>query len=197
MNIKFKTNVFTTVMVSLLSLHSFASTNDGAVIAGPDNAQITIEEYADFECPYCVRGANTMRLVLKEYEGRVKLVFRNMPLEFHQHALVAAKAFSAVYLQNRNLAYEFYSEIFSNQEQLKSQGVEYLFSMAKTIGVDVEQMKKDMDSDKVYKMLEADRTAAAAHKFTGTPSFMIGNEAVTGSYPYEYIKKIVDRQLGL
>ena len=197
MNLKLKTNVFTTVLVSLLSLHSWASSDEGAVIAGPDNAQITIEEYADFECHYCVSGANTMRLLLKEYDGKVKLVFRNLPLDFHKYSLVAAKAFSAVYLQNRNLAYEFYSEIFANQEQLKSRGVEYLYSMAKIIGVNVEQMKKDMESDKVYKMLEADRAAAKIHNFKGTPSFMIGNEAVTGSYPYEYIKKIVDRQLGI
>jgi protein-disulfide isomerase len=77
------------------------------MIAGLANAPVTIEEFADFECKYCVRGSNTTREVLKNYAGKVNLVFRNMPLPAHQNALIAAKAFSAVCLQSPSLAYSY------------------------------------------------------------------------------------------
>jgi protein-disulfide isomerase len=171
------------------------SSGSGCAIAGPKNAPLTIEEYADFECPYCVRGANTIKQALKEYPGKIKLIYRNMPLPFHSHAVAAAKAFSAVCLQSPQLAMTFHNELFANQEELQKKGEAYLFEVANKIGVNVERMKQDMDGPEVAKSLSEDQQAAEAHGFKGTPSFLIGSEPVVGAMPYSEIKKVIERQL--
>lgn len=180
------------------STSAFAQTGGtaGCVIAGPSTASLTIEEYADFECPYCVRGANTMKQALSEYSGKIKLVYRNMPLAAHANALVAAKAFSAVCMQNPSLAYTFQNDLFANQSEFKTKGEPYLYDLANKIGVDVTQMKTDMAGPDIAKSIADDQAAATQHALTGTPSFMIGTEAVTGALPYSEIKKVIDRQLG-
>lgn len=173
-----------------------AGTTDGCVVAGPDNAAVTIEEFADFECSYCVRGSNTMKDVLKDYAGKVKLVFRNMPLPAHPTAMIAAQAFAAVCLQSPTLAYAYQAALFENQDKFVSEGEPYLYSLAQKLGVDVDQMKTDMNGDQVAKSIARDNQLAQAHNFKGTPSFMIGTEPVQGAYPYDQIKSIIDKQLG-
>ena len=168
----------------------------GCVIAGSGNAPLTIEEYADFECPYCARGSNTMKEVLKNYPGKIKLVFRNMPLPAHTNAYAAAKAFSAVCLQSPSLAYSFQKELFDNQDKLVVQGESFLYETAEKLGANVSQMKLDMNGETVTHSIAEDQKLADSHHFKGTPSFMIGTEPVTGSHPYDEIKKIVDQQLG-
>jgi len=173
-----------------------AGESRGCAIAGPSNAVLTIEEYGDFECKYCVRGSKTMREVLKNYPGKINLVFRNMPLPAHQNAFVAAKAFSAVCLQSPSLAYSFQKELFDNQDKLVSQGEAFLYEVAENLGIDVTKMKSDMNGDAVAKSIAEDQQLADSHNFKGTPSFMIGTEPIVGALPYDEIKKVIDKQLG-
>jgi protein-disulfide isomerase len=168
---------------------------DGCIIAGSDSAPITIQEFSDFECPYCARGAEAMQEVLKNYPGKIKLVFRNMPLSFHKNALTAAKAFRAVCLQSADLANLYQQELFENQDKLASQGDIFLEQVAAKIGVDVQKMKVDMNSDEVAKSIAQDQKLAKSLKFTGTPSFLIGQEKLVGARPYEDFKKIIEKQL--
>jgi protein-disulfide isomerase len=168
----------------------------GCVIAGREDAPLTIEEFVDFNCPYCVTGARTMNRVLESYPNKVKLVLRNMPLPFHApNSTVAAKAFIAVWLQGKDLAYAFQSELFEHQDQMK-RGETFLFETAIKVGADLDRLKRDMNGSVVAKILEKDQRAAQALGFSGTPSFLIGSESVTGSRPYEDLKVVIDRQLG-
>ncbi len=120
-----------------------------------------------------------------------------MPLPMHPNALIAAKAFAAVYLQCSALANSFQAQLFANQAEFDKTGEPYLYELAEKIGVDVATMKHDMDGEHVAKILAQDHAEFETHGFKGTPSFMIGTEAVTGARHYAEIKKIVDRQLGL
>jgi len=172
-----------------------AFAGEGCVIAGPANAPITIEEYADFECVYCAKGAEAMKKVLQDYQGKVKLVLRNMPLSAHPHAASAAKAFVAVWLQNPSVAYNFQETLFTNQSRLQNEGEEFLIEAAKSLGVDIDRMKTDMQGDEVQKILAEDAALAKGYGFRGTPSFRIGSESVLGSRPYSEIKTIIDRQM--
>ncbi|MGZ3742457.1 MAG: DsbA family protein [Pseudobdellovibrionaceae bacterium] len=193
------TNMKLVLFAALISSANLAYASEGSrgcTIAGSNNAAITIQEFADFECKYCVLGANTMKEVLKNYPGKVNLVFRNMPLPFHQNAFVSAKAFSAVCLQNPSLAYSYQKELFENQDKLASQGEPYLYVVAEKLGVDVTKMKSDMNGEAVTKAIAEDQELADAHSFKGTPSFLVGTEEVVGAQPYDEIKKVIDKQLG-
>ncbi|WP_413289762.1 DsbA family protein [Bdellovibrio sp. HCB337] len=197
---KFGFKKFAVILSACVSIYGFAyadSKPGGCTIAGPENAVLTIEEYSDFECPYCAKGSEVMKQVLKDYDGKVKLVFRNLPLPFHKNAEIAAKAFTAVCLQSPSLAHSFQTTLFANQDKVTKEGETYIFKVAKKLGVDVSVMKADMQGPKVAEILADDKAAADSHNFKGTPSFMIGSEAVVGARPYTEFKRIIDRQLGL
>ncbi len=196
----FQRNTVAMVLVVLgMTTTALARPDSETAMPKPDRTTasvVTIEEFSDFQCPYCARGADTMKEVLKDYPGKVKLVFRNMPLPFHPHALVAAKAFTAVRLQSPKLGCAFRDELFANQHELAEQGESYLYALASQLGVDVSKMKTDMAGDQVAKSLAEDQQLANTHGFNGTPSFMIGTVAITGARPYSEFKKIIDQQLG-
>jgi protein-disulfide isomerase len=167
------------------------------IIAGPTGAALTIEEFADFTCPYCSKGAATIEKVLKEFPNDVNLVFRNVPLDGHQPGSgQAAKAFAAVELQSTTAAYAFEKALFENQDQLISQGDSFLFATATGLGIDLNKMKADMDGSVVAKMIADDTRRFSDSGFRGTPSYLIGKEALQGAYPYRKIKAIVEKELG-
>jgi protein-disulfide isomerase len=165
------------------------------VIAGPKTASITIEEYSDFECPYCAKGSSTVAQLLKDYPGKIRVVLRQMPLPMHANALVAAKAFTAVCQQGPDAAYAFQEKLFHNQDKLGERGEAFLFEAAKSIGANVDRMKVDMKSDAITQSLESDRQALERHGFNAVPSYVVGNEKIIGAQPLSEFKKLIDRQL--
>lgn len=90
-----------------------------APIKGPGNAKVTIIEFSDFQCPYCKRGFETISQVLKEYDGKVRLVFKQFPLNaIHPKAQKAAEA--SVCATDQNKFWEFHDILFQNQEEWSS-----------------------------------------------------------------------------
>src|SRR5262245_30920145 len=59
---------------------------------GPKNAPVTMIAFSDYECPFCRKAEETVEQVLKTYEGKIRYVFRDYPLPFHQNARPAAVA---------------------------------------------------------------------------------------------------------
>jgi protein-disulfide isomerase len=156
---------------------------------------LVIEEFADFECVYCAQGNETMKAISDHYRDKIKLVFRNFPLSFHKYSLLAAKAYTAITLQDQLLAQRWRNRIFENQRRLKEEGETFVFEVATQVGVDLETMKKDMASTVVDQMIEQDRKRAEELGFKGTPSFLIGSERVQGTRSFEEFKNIIDQQL--
>jgi len=83
-----------------------------AVWKGNPNAKVTLVEYADFECPYCVRFyTNTMKQLLADYGNQVRFTFRNYPLSFHTNAKPAAEAYECAVEQGKG--WEMYDKLFT------------------------------------------------------------------------------------
>ncbi|MCB0407172.1 MAG: DsbA family protein, partial [Bdellovibrionales bacterium] len=165
--------------------------SDGRAVFGKKDAPITIVEYSDFECPYCAKGYDTMKEVMKEYQGKVKVIYKHLPLEFHPMAMPAAKYFEAMVIQSPSKAEKFHDMIFENQNKLKSQKEAYLKDAAKKVGADMNKLMKDLDSDAVKKVIEADMAEAKEFGFSGTPGFLVNGVSLKGAYPYEEFKKII------
>lgn len=184
------------VILSRGALAAPGGDGNGCPIAGPEDARVVIEEFVDFSCKYCASGAQTMKKIVADYPNQVKLVLRNFPLAFHDKALVAAKAFSAVCLQSPKTAHAFQEVIFNNQEKFNREGESFLFDEAEKLGLNISQMQSDMNGIVVSEQITADQRKAAILKIKGTPSYLIGKELVEGSLPYDEIKKVVEKQLG-
>jgi protein-disulfide isomerase len=189
-------NLFKMIFSTLALIAAATTAHAQVFIGGNPKAALTIEEYADFQCPYCSKGAKLIDHVLKDYPNQVRVVFRNRPLSnVHKHADCSAKAFLAVAKQNPALAKHFYDEIFAHQDELEARGEDYLYEAAARVGADVAKMKTDMVSAEVAKALSADVAEAERLQIDGVPSFMVGTEKVTGAVPYSELKKTIDQQL--
>lgn len=159
-------------------------------VRGKADAKVTIVEFSDFQCPFCQRGAMVMDQVLKEYPNDVKLVFKNLPLSFHQEARPAAKA--ALAAKEQGKFWEMYDELFANQHKL---GADAYLEFAQKIGLNIDKFKADLASDKVEKMIQSDSDQAASLGVQGTPAFFVGGVKVSGARPLQSFKEIIDRLL--
>jgi predicted DsbA family dithiol-disulfide isomerase len=188
-NLKYRSQVFLAVLVLVV----------GSGLARADQQAnkepLVIEEFADFECSYCAKGNSTMKEVQDFYKQRVKIVFRNFPLDFHNNAYLAAKANIAISMQNSEFAALWREQIFLNQQRLSSEGGAYIFEVANQLGVNIDRMRSDMNSTKVIQLVESDKQRAQELGFKGTPSFLIGTVKLSGARSLEEFKKIIDEQL--
>ena len=156
-----------------------AKTNThSAHIRGNPDAPVTLEEFGDFQCPPCGKFSEFVEELLKEYNPRLRLVFRNFPLSGHEHAREAALAAEAAGLQGK--FWEMHDTLYREQETwTKAPNVRELFeSYAGTIGLDVDQFKKDMDGDKARERVDSDRALADFLGVKATPTLFINNRPV-------------------
>jgi protein-disulfide isomerase len=167
----------------------------GRATEGTKGAPIQIVEYSDFQCPFCGKGYATLQEVLKNYQGKVEFMFKNLPLPMHPMAMPAAKRFTAITLQDPAKAYKFHNEVFQNQRRLTSDGEKFLDEVAKKVGANVAQMKKDMEGDKVKSIIDADMAEAEKFGISGTPGFIVNGVSIRGAYPFETFKNIIDKKL--
>jgi protein-disulfide isomerase len=157
---------------------------------GPDKAPVTIVEFSDFQCPYCGREYPVIERVMKEYDGKVRLVFRHFPLDFHPFAEKAAEAGACA--QDQGKFWELHDKMFTNQTKL---AVDDLKGYAKSLGMDATKFDKCLDSGEKKTLVEEDTKAGSAAGVNGTPAFFINGVFINGAQPYEQIKQTIDREL--
>lgn len=160
-------------------------------IRGPKDAPLTLVEYSDFECPFCSRGYATVNDLMKKYNGKIRFIYKHLPLSFHEQAMISAQYYEAIRLQNEQKAWQFHDEIFMNQGKLKN-GTAFLDASAKKVGADMAKLKKDLNSDAVKNRIAADMKEAADFGMQGTPGFLLNGVPVRGAYPAEYFVTLVD-----
>jgi protein-disulfide isomerase len=157
---------------------------------GPKNAKVTIYEFSDFQCPFCSKGAAVVDELKKAYGDKIRVVFKNLPLGFHQHAELAARAAHAAGQQGK--FWEMHDVLFKNSRNL---GEEPIKGFAKQIGLDMAKWEKDLNSPATKAKIEADKALAGKVGARGTPNFYINGEHIAGAQPVDNFKAIIDKQL--
>jgi len=157
---------------------------------GPAAAKVTIVEFSDFECPFCGRVMPAVEKVMKDYEGKVRLVFRQYPLDFHPHAGKAAEA--ALCAADQGKFWELHDKMFASQKELE---VEKLKDYAKATGLDSLKFDACLDSGGKKALVDADQKAGSEAGVNGTPAFFINGILLSGAQPYEKFKDVIDREL--
>jgi protein-disulfide isomerase len=155
---------------------SAKSDTESPHIRGNPDAPVTLEEYGDFQCPPCGMFATFLGQLEKEYDSRLRVVFRNFPLAMHEHAREAALAAEAAGLQGR--FWEMHDVLYREQEAWsKAPNVRELFeSYAGVIGLDLDRFRKDMDGEKARARVEADRQRGESLGIQITPTLFINNQ---------------------
>ena len=172
-------------------------------VMGSETAPVTVVEFADYQCPYCLRFTKTTFPYLKrDYidTGKVRWVALNLPLPFHKDARKAAQAAHCAGEQNR--FWEMREELFKNPQKLAA---EHLPEHAASVGVaDVEAFNACLASDRHLADIDQDAKDAGAVRLTGTPSFIIGKTAsdkitgdvVIGAQPLNVFNAAIKKALG-
>jgi protein-disulfide isomerase len=144
---------------------------------GPPNAPVHLEEFGDFECPPCGAFHPILKQMKQEFGDKLRVTFREFPLQNHQHAIPAASAAEAAGMQGK--FWEMHGLIFENQAKWKGEfDVRPIFEgYAKQIGIDVERFKRDVVSDRVDQRIFLDGKRAHSLGVGGTPTvFLNGRE---------------------
>lgn len=173
---------------------------DGAAgVKGEENAPITIVEFSDYQCPFCERFySQTLPSMLSDYveSGKVKLVFKDLPLPFHPNADNAAVAARCGGEQGNY--WGMHDELFGNQESWVSlpDPSETFAGYATKIGLDGGKLKDCMKSGKFDKVIQENVREANKVGLSGTPSFVINGLSVVGAQPYQVFQQVLDQELG-
>ena len=160
------------------------------MFVGNKNGVITLVEYSDFECPFCSRGYKTAKDFMKAYDGKVRYVFKHLPLSFHKNAMPAAQYYEALRLQSEKMASKFHDALFENQADIKK-GASYFKSVAKKLGANMKKIAKDIKSSAVQDRIAQDMKEAAKFGIQGTPGYVLNGIPIKGAYPLSHFKKIV------
>ncbi len=166
----------------------------GAPFKGKKDAKVVIQQFSDFQCPFCSRVEPTIDEVEKVYGSKVKIVWRNLPLPFHKDAGPAAEAALEAQAQKGNAGFwTYHKKLFENQQ--KGLGRETLDAIAQEMGLDMAKFKAAMDQGTHKAKVEADKADAEKAGVRGTPGFTVNGYFVSGAQPFPAFKKVIDLAL--
>jgi len=172
---------------------------------GDKSAKLTLIEFSDYQCPFCVRHfRETLPQLEREYinTGKVKYVFRDFPIEsIHRDAFKAAEAANCAGEQGKY--WQMHDRLFQNQNQL---GVEELPKHAQAIGLSLSAFQQCLDSGKHAAEIRKDMEHGQRAGVNGTPTFFLGVQdsdgenvkvlrAIVGAQPYVQFKEAIESAL--
>jgi protein-disulfide isomerase len=152
---------------------------------------VTLVEFTDFHCPFCGRAVATLKDVMREYDGKIRWVFRDFPIaSLHPMAAKAAEAARCAGEQGK--FWEYHDLLFVGQSQAT---IEDFKRSAEQLKLDSKRFGQCLDSGKHQAAVEADVQEGARLGVTGTPTFFINGRILVGAQPLESFRRIVEAEL--
>ena len=165
---------------------------DGRPYLGPEDAQVTIAEFTDYECPFCARHfRDTMPQLLREYDGDIKYVILNFPISrIHPFAQKAAEAAECAYDQNK--FWEYHDVLFQNQRALDAPSLKI---HAEEVGLDTDAFSACLDSGAKAPLVLDDLQDGQRYGVSATPTFFINGQRLIGARPFRSFQTLIDAAL--
>ena len=183
----------------------FVSLGDDPV-KGNQNAQVTIVEFSDFQCPFCARFfSQTLPQIQQDYidSGKVRLVYKDFPLDnIHQNAKAASVAARCANEQGK--FWEYHNKLFESQTQWASLGAAKATNTFKQYATELKlnsgNFDSCLDSAKYLDEVNKDYQDGTNYGVSGTPAFFIGNDKdgyvmLIGAKPYLEFQQRIDDEL--
>lgn len=148
------------------------------VTLGNPNGDVTMVEFFDYNCGFCKRALDDMMTLIKN-NPNLRVVLKEMPV-LSQGSMDAAAVAVAVALQDKSgkRYLDFHQRLLTGRGQADKARA---LAVAKEVGADMARIEKDMNGGEVKAALQESFALAEALGFQGTPSYVIGNEAVVGA----------------
>lgn len=164
---------------------------------GPPDAPVVIEEYSDFQCPYCQRFAQqTAPRILEEYvkTGKVRFVYRHFAFIGDESVWAAQAAECAA---NQGRFWDYHDKLFASQagENRGAFSRDRLKGFARGLDLDQAKFNRCLDNNETMNRVLQDKTEAQRLQLRSTPSFFVNGLPIVGALPFEEFKAVIDRQL--
>jgi protein-disulfide isomerase len=157
---------------------------------GPESAKVSIVEFSDFQCPYCAQASETVKKIRETYGERVRFVFRQFPLSFHQNARGAAEAAFAAHAQGK--FWPYHDRLFEHQGALDRKSLE---TYAQELGLDLPAFKKGLDDKSFDQQIEADLALGKTAKVDGTPTMFINGKRAPNPTEFDAVAPLIEAAL--
>jgi protein-disulfide isomerase len=154
------------------------------LVAGNPNGKVTMVEFFDYNCGYCKRAMpDVIRMV--EEDKDLKLVLKEFPI-LGPGSLAAAKA--AIASKKQGKYWDFHLAMLGHEGHVEAETV---MDIAKSVGLDVQKLKADMESEEIGNILEANMSLAQKLGIQGTPAFIVDETLIPGAIGYEALAAAV------
>ncbi len=168
-----------------------------ANVLGAPAATVTVEEFADYQCPTCATVHTKMKEINSLYSGRIKFIYRSYPLtQIHKNAYDAAVAAEAAGMQGKYWAMQ--DQLFTNQQAWSnsSEARKTFDGYAEKIGLDVAKFQTDMAGLPTKTRVDADLARGKALAISGTPTvFINGRKLAFEEMDVNPMRQIIDGEL--
>lgn len=169
---------------------SFADNSDSP-FKGATNAKVVIQEFSDFQCPFCSKATEVVGEISKAYGDKVKIVYRNFPLvDIHPQAKPAAEA--AVCANKQGKFWPMHDKIFASNHDISATNLE---KWAQESGVDMTKFKSCLQNHESEKDIQRDVAEAERVGVNSTPTFFVNGKKVPGgALPFPRFKGLIDAE---
>ncbi|MBI2642665.1 MAG: DsbA family protein [Candidatus Wildermuthbacteria bacterium] len=166
-------------------------------IRGNPNAEITLVEFSDLECPFCKAFHPTAQQALDEYGDKIRWVYKHFPLDnIHPKADKEAEAAEcAGELGGNDKFWEYVDRVFEATPSNNGLDPVLLPQMAQDLGLDRTKFEACLNSGKYASRVEADYQQGLKAGVTGTPGSFLNGVPVRGAVPYAVLKATIDAEL--
>jgi len=159
--------------------------NPADPVAGNPQGDVTVVEFFDYQCGYCKAvQADTQSLI--KGDSKLRFVLKEFPI-LGPASVVASKAALASRAQGKYM--EFHNALMAQRGQLDEA---VIMRLAKSVGLDTDRLKKDMESPDVLKVIAANQALAEKLNIRGTPAFIFGDELVPGAIRLDDMKRLTE-----
>lgn len=160
-------------------------------VRGPRSARVTIVEFSDYQCPFCARVTPSLAKVLATYGDRVRLVWKDFPLEdIHPRAVELARAARCAGEEGKY--WEFHDRVFASQEQAATLPLD---DYAKALGIQPRDFAECVKSGRHTKAVIEGQDAGNRLGVESTPTLFVNGRRITGAQPFEVLARVIDDEL--
>ncbi|MEM7650842.1 MAG: DsbA family protein [Pseudomonadota bacterium] len=157
--------------------------SDAPTIGNPDG-DITVVEFFDYNCGYCKRALPDVQAAL-ESDDNLKVVFKEMPILGPSSRTAALWALAA---HKQDKYFEYHVALMEHKGAKDDAVFE---NIAKDLALDLEQMRKDIESDEIKEELDGVLKMAREIGVSGTPAFIVGTTFIPGYIGEEGLKAAI------
>ena len=153
-------------------------------VAGNPQGDVTLVEFFDYRCPYCKQVEPALEALLGE-DRKLRFVYKELPV-LGPDSIIASRAALAARKQGKYEA--FHRQMMALKGQINEDAV---YKVAGSVGLDVERLKRDMNTPEIGRMLKDNNALAEALQIRGTPGFVIGTEIIPGAVDLATLREMI------